>query len=500
VAVPQPRIELAEQSFVLAGVLIEGATVYPNLDFLPFYERYLGQRVTVAELRAVADAITRRYQDDGYFLSSAFLPAQSIEFGVVRIRIVEGYVRAWRFTDAGAAADPRLSRVLRPILEQRPSRKPDLLATLRRLGDFPDLSVTPDLRPLADEPGAYELVLGVKRRRYDGSVSIDNRGSEENGPVRDIAVLRVFDLAGRHESYQLKLATASRTEELGYADASTEWRVGDRGLKLQLVGTYVTSRPGGTLAPLDVRVINRRARLGFSYPLERRPDREQTVSGYVDRYHSRTDVLGTRRLEDRLTTVNAAYRRLWGGLRSVQSLSASLTRGLSLGGSETTDAVLGEGVGEPEFTKLQLSYVGRYVLSDAWETSVSLDGQYAADELPSSERYSVGGSSFGSAYDPSEISGDHGLAGRIELRRANWRLADAWWLVPFAAYDVGAVWPAHGAVAARASAASLTLGVRATAQRLSLSLEIARPLTRPVASRGDDGKEPRVFASAGWWF
>ena len=40
--------------------------------------------------------------------------------------------------------------------------------------------------------------------------------------------------------------------------------------------------------------------------------------------------------------------------------------------------------------------------------------------------------------------------------------------------------------------------MRAALRTLSLSLELAKPLTRTVVSRGD--KDPRLFASAGWQF
>jgi len=217
------RVDLPEQAFILSGVLIEGATVYSNLDFLPSYQPYLGQRVTVRELRAIADAITRRYQDDGFFLSNAVLPAQSIEFGVVRIRVVEGYIRDWRVIDGAETPDARIDRILQPVLAWRPVRRADLISTLKRLGDLPGLTLEPNLRAV-EPPGAYELLLGVRRKRFEGAISIDNRGSEAIGPTRAIAAFRLLNPTGRYEAYQLKLATAEQTRELGYGDASTDWR------------------------------------------------------------------------------------------------------------------------------------------------------------------------------------------------------------------------------------------------------------------------------------
>jgi len=224
------------------------------------------------------------------------------------------------------------------------------------------------------------------------------------------------------------------------------------------------------------------------------------VGGYLDRYLSRTDVSGGTRFVDKLTSLNVGYRGVWSAPLGVQSLSVAVTRGLMLGGSETIDTQTGRN-GDPEFTKLQLSYAGKRVLAERWEAALSVDGQYAADWLPASERYSVGGSPFGSAYDPSEISGDHAVAGRIELDRRNGRVGAGWWINPFVAYDIGTVWRIPPASQPeRESAASFSLGARAGTSSLSLSLEVAKPLTRSVASQGEHGKDPRVFASGGWKF
>ncbi|HKI81147.1 MAG TPA: hypothetical protein VKA04_05830, partial [Pseudodesulfovibrio sp.] len=61
VPLPQPaktQVTMQARSFVLGGVLIEGAKAFKNLDFLPFYKPYLGKKVTVSTLRKVAESIT----------------------------------------------------------------------------------------------------------------------------------------------------------------------------------------------------------------------------------------------------------------------------------------------------------------------------------------------------------------------------------------------------------------------------------------------------------
>jgi hemolysin activation/secretion protein len=470
------RVELAEQSFVLAGVLIEGATVYPTPDFLRFYQAFLGTRITVSTLRGIAEAITRHYQDDGYFLSSAFLPAQDIEFGVVRIRVIEGYLAGWSSPGSEAASDPLIAQTLEALLAQRPARKSELAATVAKISALPGFTVRPQVRALPGQTGAYELLLPIERRRFDGSLSIDNRGSDFIGPVQGVAGLRVYDLTHHHESYQLKLATVAETSELSYVDASTEWLLGPDGLHLQAGATRVSADPGGSLEPLDAHIENGRVKLGITYRPPRTMTTDKTFGAYLSRYHSRTDIAGAKRLEDRLTTANISYRQVWLSSRgATYSVTTALTRGLSWNDSAVIDTLLGAGVGQPLFTKLNLGGSGKFPLSVGWDLTAALDGQYAHDPLPSSERYSIGGAQYGRAYDPSEITGDHGLAGRMDLGRHDGMILGNWRLGPYIFYDLGAVWPRERIAGedARASAASVGTGLRATISTFAAGLELA---------------------------
>lgn len=496
------RVELAEQSFTLAGILVEGATAYSNLEFLSLYRSYLGRRTTVQDLRDIAETITRHYQNDGYFLSHAFVPAQNIEFGLVRIRVIEGRIEDWRFTDAGMGHDPLIDRMLQPVLRQRPVHKPDLMTVLRRINALPGLTVTPELRSVPDRLGVHELQLATETRHFAGTLGIDNRGSEFIGPVRESASMRVSNLTGRHEYYQLKLTTAGEHDELVYLDASTEWLLAASGLRLRLSATHIRSRPGGDLAPLDVLVTNDRYRLGLSCPLYQSVNGGRYIGGYLETYQSRTDVQSVRRLEDELHKLRMHYRQAWAiGKGLVRSLLVSVTRGLPVADSRVVDTQTGDGVGRPDFTSLGLKYVNRRRVGERWEVTASFEGQYAAHELPSSERYSIGGGRFGSAYDPSEITGDHGAAGRLELAHRDRRSVDGWRLRWYGAYDIGAVWDRVETTGqGRVSVASLSLGVRVAATNYWASLELAKPLTRAVASQGVDGEDVRAFASTGYRF
>lgn len=89
----------------------------------------------------------------------------------------------------------------------------------------------------------------------------------------------------------------------------------------------------------------------------------------------------------------------------------------------------------------------------------------------------------------------------MELADHNGPAWRGWRFAPYAFYDLCAVWQRdRGEEDARASAASVGIGVRAHVAAVSLTAELAKPLTRPVAAEGSEGDETRVFGSLNYRF
>ncbi|WP_259768046.1 POTRA domain-containing protein, partial [Pseudomonas protegens] len=53
---------------------IEGGTVYPLEQLAAIYQPLIGHETSFAQLIEATREITRRYQNDGYLLSYAFMP------------------------------------------------------------------------------------------------------------------------------------------------------------------------------------------------------------------------------------------------------------------------------------------------------------------------------------------------------------------------------------------------------------------------------------------
>ncbi|MDH5299399.1 MAG: hypothetical protein OEV91_10310 [Desulfobulbaceae bacterium] len=78
--------------FVLSAIEVEGATVYSREQLLPLWQEYLGKEISLLQVYQIADAITAKYRNAGYILTQSIVPPQKIENGIVRIKVIEGFV------------------------------------------------------------------------------------------------------------------------------------------------------------------------------------------------------------------------------------------------------------------------------------------------------------------------------------------------------------------------------------------------------------------------
>jgi hemolysin activation/secretion protein len=107
----------------------------------------------------------------------------------------------------------------------------------------------------------------------------------------------------------------------------------------------------------------------------------------------------------------------------------------------------------------------------------------------------LGGALFLRAYDPSEVIGENGVAGKIELRFNTWMAGIA--STFYAYFDSGRVRQKQLAAGETSTSLESTgLGVRFSGPaRTKGFIEVAKPGSRPVTSQGNN--DARVFAGLG---
>lgn len=477
--------------FPLNELLLDGVTAYDRKELLPLYQHMLGGEVSLADIFALSDALTVKYRNDGYILSRAAVPAQEIENGIVRLQVVEGYIDNIQIEGSDRADRRLIAKYLALVKAARPLQMKVLERALLQINALPGITARNILSPSASTFGAADLTLIVSDTKlFSGSIRTDNRGSRYLGPLQVNATIAAENLLKQHDRITLQSVTAlhnSDTREMDYIGANYSQPVGRFGTVLSVGGNISFSEPGFTLSQFDIDGRSDSLNIGLIQPLIRSRTSSLNLTGSFDLMNSkRSDNINPAPTEDRLRVLRLALSgHHFDRFNGVTSGNLQISRGLDiLNATETGSANLTRPRGVSDFFKATAQIDRLQRITDKIQLYGAVAGQKSANTLLSSEEFGIGGANFGRAYDASEITGENAVAAKAELRFLN--------PLPlviknhqfYGFYDIGKVWdPDNNILAAQQrSLASAGLGVNMTFWRdVSLNLEAAKPLTRPVA-------------------
>lgn len=509
-AEPEPEIPLPEiaprpaapaddeAEVVLTAVTVEGATALDPATLAESYRPYIGEAVGLADIGAILDAMTAAYREAGFILSRAIAPPQDLAGGALRVRIVEGHLEKVTFQGARPGRWG-LGAYAARLEAERPLTLDTLERVILLIEDLPGLGVASRLRPIDDEAGRYELILTLEEDRFDAGVYLDNRGTPAVGRFQAFTSLGANGAFSQAERLQLGFFTVpNQPEELLYGDLLYVQPLFADGLTAGFRVSRSRVDAGDDLAAFDTLSSSRGYEFSLRYPVIRSRAFNLFLGAAFDYRDFKEEQLDNDVLDDRLrvlrTTVDSAFSD---GLEGVNFVSLEVSQGLDiLNASGAGGRLRSRADGEPDFTKVTLNAVRQQALPENFAVQIALRGQGSLDPLLSSEEFALGGSRFGRAYDFSEITGEHGLVGSVELRYGDELPLD--WLPGFQLYgfyDRGAVWnDLPGGGKDRESLSSAGGGLRFRLLDLFQGgLELAFPLTRQVRSEGD--KAPRLFFS-----
>jgi hemolysin activation/secretion protein len=506
---PQPAMsadmqkQLAKQRFVLRKVVVDGNTVYSD-DQLKFaYEDMLGKEISLLDAQTIVKRITDYYRSHDYILSQAIVPSQNIKDGVLKIRVVEGFINDVQIQ--GDIKGDRASKILTAyagsIKNERPIRTSDLERYLLLMDDLPGTTAKGVVHPSKTTPGAADLLVNIEHKTYEASYTVDNRGSKAVGPFQHSATFAANSILGQYDRTVARFITTSPTTELRFIDLQHEEQIGSEGTRLVFTGSGSHSEPGDSLKELDIRSNSTFFQAKLLHPFQRSRKENMVGRAIFDARNTETDVFNVINLnKDKLRVVRAGgnydFADQWSG---VNLFDAEIAHGLDIFGSTDENDNQSRTDVEPDFTKINFDITRTQPLPSGFSVFTAVSGQYAFDKLLAAEQFTLGGANFGRAYDPGELSGDHGIAGKIELRYGQGisdPLLQSYQVYGF--YDVGRVW-LRGAGPGendKMSLASAGLGLRANfSQAFSSNVEVADPLTKPAANQGGHSHSPRLFFS-----
>lgn len=493
-----------EMAFVLKGVTINGASAYPAGQLDALFQNKIGTDITLMYLFELANAITVKYRNDGYILSRAVVPQQEIRDGHVTIDIVEGYISNIVVNNApDESAQNRVQSIAGNITRYRPVNIKDIERYLLLVRDMAGFNVDSLIRPAAEGVGAADLVLDVDYDPFMVSAGIDNYGTKFLGPLQGTIRLQGNSLLRTGDRTVARYVATDtfvpwNQQELRYFDVSHSTPITDEGTMLTVSATRALANPGNSLEALDAKSRNTIFSIEASHPFIRSRQTNLFGSAQFNMIHTGNQLASLTLADDRLRVVrlNASFDHAdqWNG---ISQITGEVSKGLDIfGASNTSSAELSRARGESRFLKFNVDAARLQKLFGNLNLYAQVRGQFTNDRLLSAEEFGVGGGMFGRGYDNSEITGDRGYAGKLELQyNGNVGLSYLQDYQGFLFYDAGKVFQSDGKGGPDASIASVGGGVRFNVNDgMSGSLTLAKPLTKGVdADNGD--KDWRAYFS-----
>lgn len=483
----------------LAGIRFSGHTVFTTEALEAVTGDVRGRTFDLAGLRALADAVSAHYRDNGYPFARALVPAQALDDQILRIEVVEG-----RYGQVRALADdPGLASHGQAFLRDLPPGAVIQSASLERatllLDDLPGVDVAPLIRP-GQAAGTGDLDVSLRRSsRISGQLGVDNTGNRYTGQHRaklDLDINSPFTVGD-----QVNLRALATDDDMWFGSVDYSVPVGASGLRAQ--GGY--SRSAYTLgkgfASLRATGTADVASVGVSYPLVRSQRLNLTLGGAIQHKELTDRQRSADTRSDKSSNVLPLTMRF--DLRDSLGLGG-LTYGVAswTAGNLRLDPAaraLDRATARTEggFNKINLDVSRIQALSGAWTLHARVAAQWASMNLDSSEGFGLGGADAVRAYPSGEGYGDRCWLGQVELRYAMGSIS------PYAFHDAGRIArsarPWDGGDNSR-SLGGAGLGVRAQPGQWTVDAALAWRTHGGNATSDTRQRNPRLWVTVAYRF
>ena len=257
-------------AFRLNGLRLNGAQTLSAEELRSTTQPYIGRDVTLADLETLAQAITARYRERGYFLAQAIIPVQTVRDGVVEISIIEGQLGKVGVLVAPDApiSEARVRGFLAPLQPGQAVNSQSYERSMLLLSDQPGLRVSSGLQE-GSQSGTTDLSVEVAAgRRWAFTAEADNHGTEESGRYRVGGTVRWLSPFGIGDNLDARVLLAN-DNGLQYGRVAYEAPIGTSGLRAGAGLARINYELGGQFVDLDARGTADVADISLNYPLIR---------------------------------------------------------------------------------------------------------------------------------------------------------------------------------------------------------------------------------------
>lgn len=486
-------------TFLLSKIIVEGNTVYTDEEIKALYADLIGKEVSLSATFDIASKITDLYQKDGYLLSFAVVPVQEIE-NTARITVIEGFIDDVSFEGKVHKRSDLFDSWVKQIKAERPTNKATLERVILLAEKLPGVTIDTLVSASKTTPGASNLRLLISHDYFEGHVVVNNHGSRYVGPFQEETMISTNSALGMYEKIQVRNIDTLKNRESQYRELSISTMLNSAGTTSTFLVSQNKVYPGFTLNSAEINSVTRRMVLNVSHPLILTQKESLSINATIETFNSKLRTLDVQTSKDslRVLRLGADYSNV-DSSGSYGFISGLVSQGFELFGARKSGSEnLSRASGQSDFTKATFDAGYNYMLKHNIGALFTAKGQWAGSQLLSSEEFFFGGRQFGRGYDSSELVGDHGVAGAVELTYYRPGSDLGKWVNSYQLYgffDYGAVWKIDSDQEDdRKMASSAGIGTKINLKNQTMfNFEVNRPLTRQAASRGTKDEEDTQF-------
>lgn len=407
---------------------ITGQDIYSEESLKSLLADKKGKLVTFKDLQDGADTLSRYFRDRGYIAAHAYLPVQKIENGVVEYAVTVGRFDGITIQNNTKIHEGVIKRETAFLKKGDYLTRANLERAVWLLSDLAGADAKAVLTT-GEAPGTVHVTLDLNPHNgKQGLFSIDNYGNRSTGYNEYGLDYDFLNLA--REGDHLAVGITTTGNELFNWGANYTIPVIRDGMKLTAGYNVLTYQLGDDYQGLDALGHSRVTSLGLDYAIQR-SQRHNLYTGiryeYSDIQDEYRDIPEIGKYADK--TGHAGVLSLYGDEQDSKG-ATDWRFEYKIGhiGNDSSSA-WSDAFTPPQtlgtYNKIRANILRRQDLNDRTYLLLSARGQYAFNNLDSSEHFSLGGPYGVRAYPTSEASGDTGYLTRAELR----------WLLPLGAKD-----------------------------------------------------------------
>ena len=480
-------------------VRVDGATVFQAKDLEALVADLTQGDKTLGQLQEGIARITDKYRTAGYFLARAYIPQQDLKGGVLTILVMEGIYDSLAVENTSKLSTETVRKYLSVVQSGSVVSQANFDRALLILNNVPGIdSVNSRVEP-GSKPGTTAVIVTTKpEAAFSGQIGLDNNGQVNTGRNRVTANVNANNALGLGERFNAQAMITS--DKLYFGDLGVQLPLGYNGLVTNLDVGRTQYSLGGAYAALNAYGYGDSAKWALRYPLLRSLATSLYVSGGLEyrKLYDAVDATSTDS-DKHLRVANVALNlEAQDGANGFNQASVMVYHGdLTI----VTPSVLAidqaGALTNGGYSKLTWSAARTQALANNFSLIVQGHGQFARQNLDSSEKFGIGGPGAVRAYPIGEAAGDRGYVASAELRYGvNANLAVG------AFYDAGAVTVNAQPYLATPNSRSLAgagLGLYGNYQAWSGSASLAwRTVGGPDQSQAD--KTPTLWLQAVYRF